>query len=62
MLDDTPEVVEADHVTGKDCFLVKVVVRDAEELACLLERFSPIAATDAAIIMSSPVARRLPKL
>ena len=62
MLDDTPEVVEADRVTGEDCFLAKLVVSDARELQAVVDRFQPYASADTAIILSSVVARRLPKL
>jgi Lrp/AsnC family leucine-responsive transcriptional regulator len=62
LLRDTPEIVEADQVTGKDCFQVKVVVRNAEELHAVAARFEPYASVDTAIILSNIVARRLPKL
>ena len=62
MLDDTPEVVEADRVTGEDCFLAKLVVSDARELQAVVDRFQLYASADTAIILSSTVARRLPKL
>lgn len=62
MLIDTPEVVEADRVTGEDCFLVKVVVSDVQELETVIDRFQPFSSTDTAIIQSSTVVRRLPKL
>jgi Lrp/AsnC family leucine-responsive transcriptional regulator len=62
MLIDTPEVVEADRVTGEDCFLAKVVVSDVQELESVIDRFQPYASADTAIILSSTVARRLPKL
>ena len=62
MLVDTPEVVEADRVTGEDCFLVKVVVSDVQELETVIDRFQPYSATDTAIIHSTTVVRRLPKL
>ena len=62
MLIDTPEVVEADRVTGEDCFLAKVVVCDVQELETVVDRFLPFASTDTAIIQSSTVVRRLPKL
>ena len=62
MLSDTPEVVEADRVTGADCFLAKVMVCDVQELEAVVNRFGPFAATHTAIIQSSTVARRLPKL
>jgi len=62
MLVDTPEIVEADHVTGEDCFLAKVMVSDIHQLEAVVACFLPFAATDTAIIQSSTVARRLPKL
>lgn len=62
MLIDTPEVVEADRVTGEDCFLAKVVVSDVQELEIVTERFQPFASADTSIILSSTVVRRLPKL
>ena len=62
MLIDTPEVVEADRVTGEDCFLAKVVVCDLHELEIVIDRFLPFSSTDTAIIQSSTVVRRLPKL
>ncbi|WP_082660299.1 Lrp/AsnC family transcriptional regulator [Sphingopyxis sp. H050] len=62
MLLDTPEVVEADHVTGEDCFLAKVVVCDVQALETVVDRFVPFASTDTAIIQSTTVVRRLPRL
>ena len=62
MLAESPEVVEADRVTGQDCFIAKVVVNDEHELQSVVDRFVPFASTDTAIIQSSPVVRRLPKL
>lgn len=53
---------EADQVTGEDCFVAKIVVRDVDELRTVTERFQAFAATDVVIIQSSPVARRLTKL
>lgn len=62
LLADAPEIVEADHVTGSDCFVAKAVVRDVEELEALVNRFTPYCSTDTAIVQSSPVTRRLPKI
>ena len=62
MLDDTPEVVEADRVTGEDCFIAKIVVGDAHELQTVVDRFHPYASADTSIILSSVVTRRLPRL
>jgi Lrp/AsnC family leucine-responsive transcriptional regulator len=62
MLIDTPEVVEADRVTGEDCFLAKVLASNVLELESVIDRFQPYASADTAIILSSTVVRRLPKL
>jgi Lrp/AsnC family leucine-responsive transcriptional regulator len=62
MLKGTPEVVEADHITGEDCFIAKMVVRDVQELETVVDQFVPFATTHTAIIQSATVVRRLPKL
>ncbi len=62
MLIDASEVVEADRVTGEDCFVAKLVVGDLHQLQCVVDRFLPFASTDTAIVQSTAVARRLPKL
>lgn len=61
MLMDTPEIIEADRVTGEDCFMGKVVVSNIHELEAVIDRFLPFSSTDTAIVQSSPVVRRLPK-
>jgi Lrp/AsnC family leucine-responsive transcriptional regulator len=62
MLPETPEVVLAHRVTGTDCFVATVVVRDAEQLKAVMEPFQPYATIDTAIEQSSTVPRRLPRL
>ncbi len=62
LLSDTPEIVEADRVSGEDCFVAKVVVSDVKDLESIFEPFLPFASIDTAVIISSTVARRLPKL
>jgi Lrp/AsnC family transcriptional regulator, leucine-responsive regulatory protein len=62
MLIETPEVVEANRVTGEDCFLTQVVVRDVKELEIVTNRFQPDTSGDIAIILVSTVERRLPAL
>jgi Lrp/AsnC family leucine-responsive transcriptional regulator len=62
LIDDAPEVVEAHQITGEDCFLAKVVVSDLHELKIVVDRFQTCSKADTAIILSSPVPRRLPKL
>lgn len=62
VLDESTEVVQAYRVTGEDCFLANVVVSDARELQGVVDRLQLYASADTAIILSSPVAPRLPKL
>jgi Lrp/AsnC family transcriptional regulator, leucine-responsive regulatory protein len=62
MLADAPEIIEADRVTGEDCFIAKIVVSDVAELEAVVDRFLPFSSTDTAIVQSSPVVRRLPKI
>jgi Lrp/AsnC family transcriptional regulator, leucine-responsive regulatory protein len=62
VLRDTPEVVEADRVTGEDCIIAKVVVRDLRELETVIDRFLAFASTETYVIQSSIVSRRQPKL
>ena len=62
MLKDTPQVVEANYVSGKVSYVAKVMTRDMAELDSVIARFATFAETDAEIILSSTVPRRLPKL
>jgi Lrp/AsnC family transcriptional regulator, leucine-responsive regulatory protein len=62
LLEDAAEVVEAHHITGENCFLANVVVSDAQALQAVVARFEPYASADTAILISTPVSKRLPKL
>lgn len=62
MLSETPEVIEADRVTGDDGFIAKVIVAMMADLEAMLDRFLPFASVTAAIIQSSLVKRRIPKI
>jgi Lrp/AsnC family transcriptional regulator, leucine-responsive regulatory protein len=52
------EIVEAHHVVGEDCWILKVVVRDTRHLEELLLALSSIGQTTTSIILSSPVEGR----
>ena len=62
MIQDTPEFVECDRVTGEDCFVGRLYIRTIEELDSILDRFHESARTNTAIIKGQPVKRRLPPL
>jgi Lrp/AsnC family leucine-responsive transcriptional regulator len=53
------EVLECHRVTGTDSFVIKVGVSSVEHLQDLFDRFSPYVATTTAIILSSPITRRV---
>jgi Lrp/AsnC family transcriptional regulator, leucine-responsive regulatory protein len=55
---DTPEVVECERITGEDCFLLRLHVRDMEDLEPVLDRFTPFGQTTTSIVHSAPVSRR----
>ena len=55
---DTPEVVACHCITGEDCFLLELHLRDMDDLEEILDRFVLFGQTTTSIVHSSPVARR----
>jgi Lrp/AsnC family leucine-responsive transcriptional regulator len=55
---EIPEVAECHRITGEDCFLVRLHVRDVEQLEELIDRFAFFGQTTTSIMQTSPVARR----
>jgi Lrp/AsnC family leucine-responsive transcriptional regulator len=57
----TPEVVECLRVTGEDCFVMKLHLRDVGHLEEVVDRFLLFGQTTTSVVQSSPVpARGLP--
>ncbi len=54
--------IECDKVTGEDCFVARMVVRDIAHLDTELDQLAEMAQCNTSIIKSSPVTRRLPAL
>lgn len=54
----TPEVTECHRVTGEDCFVMRVHVRDVTHLEEIIDAFVLYGQTTTSIIQSSPVAGR----
>lgn len=50
-----PEIREAHHVIGDDCWILKVAVADVEHLERLLEQLSGLGRTTTSIVMSTPI-------
>ncbi|WP_454853603.1 Lrp/AsnC family transcriptional regulator [Rhizobium binxianense] len=62
IIQEIPEFIECDKVTGDDCFIARLVVRSMGELDGILDRVAERAETNTSMIKSSPVKRRLPPL
>jgi len=58
MLDSTPEVVEAHHVTGEDCFILKVLARSMRHLEEVTGRIAGLGPVTTSVVYSSPLAAR----
>ncbi|MGE2730774.1 Lrp/AsnC family transcriptional regulator [Mycolicibacterium vaccae] len=60
VVDDTPEIIEAHHVTGAECFILKVLARSMRDLERITGRLAPLGAITTNVVYSSPVpARRI---
>jgi Lrp/AsnC family leucine-responsive transcriptional regulator len=58
LLDSTAEIIEAHHVTGEDCFVLKVVARSMRHLEEVTGRISGLGAVTTSVVYSSPLAGR----
>ncbi|MFD6621269.1 HTH-type transcriptional regulator LrpC [Streptomyces sp. ADI98-12] len=54
----TPQILEAHHVTGGDCFLLKVAARSMRHLEEVTGRIAGLGAVTTSIVYSSPLVRR----
>ncbi|CDF85757.1 Lrp/AsnC family transcriptional regulator [Pseudomonas sp. QL9] len=62
LIQSIPEFTECDKITGDDCFVARLCVRDMEQLDALLDRLNGQAETNTAIVKKTPVKRRLPPM
>jgi Lrp/AsnC family leucine-responsive transcriptional regulator len=58
LLDSTPEILEAHHVTGEDCFVLKVAARSMRDLERTTGRIAGLGAVTTSVVYSSPLGRR----
>jgi Lrp/AsnC family transcriptional regulator, leucine-responsive regulatory protein len=58
LLDSTPEIIEAHHVTGEDCFVLKVFARSMRHLEEVTGRISGLGAVTTSVVYSSPLPGR----
>lgn len=59
---DTPEITECWMVTGEDCFVARLVLREVGDLDRLLGPLHHVARTNTSIVKGTPIRRRLPPL
>lgn len=59
LLSIQPEVLECHHVTGQDCYVIKVAVTSVAHLEVLIERLWQHGETTTSIVLSSPVTHRV---
>jgi Lrp/AsnC family transcriptional regulator, leucine-responsive regulatory protein len=58
LLETTPEIIEAHHVTGEDCFVLKVLARSMRHLEATTGRIAGLGSVTTSVVYSSPLPRR----
>ncbi|MFF4756830.1 Lrp/AsnC family transcriptional regulator [Streptomyces sp. NPDC002514] len=53
-----PEILEAHHVTGDDCFIIKVAARSMRHLEEVSGRIGGLGSVTTSVVYSSPLPRR----
>ncbi len=62
LLEETPEVTECLGVTGDDCFVARLALRDIADLDRLLGPLHDLARTSTSLVKTTPIARRPPPI
>jgi Lrp/AsnC family leucine-responsive transcriptional regulator len=57
---DLPEVIDCHHVTGEDCFFVKLAVGSVEHLERIIDRFRDLGRTVSSVALSTIVEDKPP--
>ncbi len=58
LVDNLPEIVEAHHVTGADCFIIKVLARSMRDLERITGSLATLGGVTTNVVYSSPVPSR----
>jgi Lrp/AsnC family leucine-responsive transcriptional regulator len=61
LLTTLPDVIECHRVTGNDSYVIKVATVSVTTLEALIDRLLPFGEVTTAIVLSSPVTRRIIK-
>lgn len=62
LIQEIPEFIECDKVTGDDCFVARLALPSIEQLDGILDRIADKAETSTSIVKSQPIRRRPPPL
>lgn len=54
-LNEDSRIVECHHITGDDCLLLKVIVKDMYELENVIDSIKSIGTTKTSVILSTPI-------
>ncbi|KUG57505.1 Lrp/AsnC family transcriptional regulator [Nesterenkonia jeotgali] len=58
LVDSLPEIIEAHHVTGADCFIIAVLARSMRDLERITGRLATLGGITTSVVYSSPVPSR----
>jgi Lrp/AsnC family leucine-responsive transcriptional regulator len=58
LVETTPEIIEAHHVTGADCFIIKVLARSMRDLERITGRLATLGGITTSVVYSSPLPSR----
>jgi Lrp/AsnC family leucine-responsive transcriptional regulator len=58
LIEATPQILEAHHLTGEECYLLKVVARSMTHLEELAAKFVMFGHVTTNLVFSSPIPRR----
>lgn len=58
LIEDLPEARECHHVTGEDCFIIKLSVGSVAELEAVIERLNRHGQPATSVVLSSPLEYR----
>ncbi|MEU3026830.1 Lrp/AsnC family transcriptional regulator [Streptomyces incarnatus] len=58
LVEAMPEILEAHHVTGDDCFVIKVAARSMRHLEEISGRIGVLGSVTTSVVYSSPLPRR----
>lgn len=50
-----PRIIECHHITGEDCSVLKVIVKDMYELENVIDSIKSIGSTKTSVILSTPI-------